>query len=420
MVRGVPPAPAPSAAAPAPAGRHVLSSVLLQRLTLWLAVFSSCVAFIEPSPFEVMFALLAVVFLVTRLSLPAALIPLLLTLGLYNLGGLIALVPFTHIPRSVMFIAISIYLAIACVIFAAIFAEDTRARLIVMERAWIAGGAIAAFAGVVGYFNIGGLGAIFTFNERASGTFKDPNVLGTYLTFPFVALVLGVALGDRPLSPFRLAALGLVTLGILLSFSRGAWGIAVGASGLAVLLAFLTSTSTVERARIIGMSMVGLALIVGLLTVALSFEEVRSLFEMRASLSQSYDVQSGGRFDNQIKSLPMLLERPNGFGPLRFSSIFPEDPHNVYINGFASYGWLGGFAYLAFSVLTVIVGVRCVATPSPFRREAIAVFATLAMLMLQGFTIDTDHWRHFYVLAGAIWGIHAAILLERLRRGPGR
>ena len=32
-------------------------------------------------------------------------------------------------------------------------------------------------------------------------------------------------------------------------------------------------------------------------------------------------------------------------GPLHFQKIFGQDPHNVYINAFASYGWLGGISY---------------------------------------------------------------------------
>jgi hypothetical protein len=28
--------------------------------------------------------------------------------------------------------------------------------------------------------------------------------------------------------------------------------------------------------------------------------------------------------------------------------------------------------------------------------------------MAEGFVIDTDHWRHFYLLLGMIWGLFAA------------
>ena len=63
----------------------------------------------------------------------------------------------------------------------------------------------------------------------------------------------------------------------------------------------------------------------------------------------------------------MLLDAPNGFGPLRFRWIFVEDPHNVYINAFASYGWLGGLAYLCLTAATCYAGWRLVFRPSPTR-----------------------------------------------------
>ncbi len=35
--------------------------------------------------------------------------------------------------------------------------------------------------------------------------------------------------------------------------------------------------------------------------------------------------------------------------------------------------------------------------------------ATFTVLSLQGIIIDTDHWRHFFLLLGLIWGFIAAI-----------
>jgi hypothetical protein len=37
--------------------------------------------------------------------------------------------------------------------------------------------------------------------------------------------------------------------------------------------------------------------------------------------------------------------------------------------------------------------------------------------ILQGFQIDTDHWRHFFLMLGAIWGmIIATQVWERTQR----
>ena len=37
----------------------------------------------------------------------------------------------------------------------------------------------------------------------------------------------------------------------------------------------------------------------------------------------------------------------------------------------------------------------------------IAAYSTFAVLALEGMIIDTDHWRHFFLLIGVIWGMIA-------------
>jgi O-antigen ligase len=106
-----------------------------------------------------------------------------------------------------------------------------------------------------------------------------------------------------------------------------------------------------------------------------------------------------------------------GFGPYEFHFIFPEDPHNTFLNAFASYGWLGGLSYFALVVISIWVACRTVFRASPHRDLAIPVFATLICLFLQGVQIDTDHWRHFYWLLGFMWGLFLAAELARQNEG---
>ena len=81
---------------------------------------------------------------------------------------------------------------------------------------------------------------------------------------------------------------------------------------------YLASDSARKRARIVGLALLAVLLAVAALLVALSFESIRSVFEIRASLEQSYDLGVTGRFGSQLRSIPLLLDEPNGFGPLRF------------------------------------------------------------------------------------------------------
>jgi len=40
----------------------------------------------------------------------------------------------------------------------------------------------------------------------------------------------------------------------------------------------------------------------------------------------------------------------------------------------------------------------------------IVTFATFFGEVAEGFVIDTDHWRHFFLLLGMVWGLAAATI----------
>jgi hypothetical protein len=103
-----------------------------------------------------------------------------------------------------------------------------------------------------------------------------------------------------------------------------------------------------------------------------------------------------------------LLDRPWGFGPLRFRLVFDLEPHNSYVGAFANNGWIGGFAWWSIVLLTCFIGFRLMIVGSPYRRLAQVFFPALLALLLQGFQIDVDHWRQLYFGFGAVWGLEVA------------
>ncbi len=376
---------------------------------LWLFVASGWLVVIEPAPYEYLFPLVFLAFLPGGLAASLLVAPMILFLSLYNAGGFLSALQVSHgAADSYMFVAISSYMAITAMFFA--FATTARAEETarVVRSAWVVAGVIAAINGLIGYFDIAGMGKYWAPIARAQGTFKDPNVLSTFLVPPAVFLVQDFMLGNTRRPLLKGLALLVIMGAIFLAFSRGAWAVAVGSFFLTVLITFATTTNAALRSRIVLMS-AGLAILAAiLLTVLLSIPQVRELFLDRFTLLKEYDAGETGRFANQLRSIPMLLERPNGFGPHQFGRIFGEDPHNVYINAFAAYGWLGGISYLLLTLTTIGIALRAILTPTPWRRHAIAFFAPLFMMMLQGIQIDTDHWRHFYLLLGMVWGLFAA------------
>jgi hypothetical protein len=393
--------------------------VALQHALLWLVGASGAIVFIEPSPYELATLAAAVIFFATGLRLRLVFIPLLLLLFLVNIGYSISAASLMEKPEVANWIATSWYMAVTVIFFAMVISEDTAARLDMLRRGLIVGALIAASAGIAGYFSlVPGGHDLLTLYERASGTFKDPNVLGAFLILPALFALQSVVSDDLRKSFRSTIALGVMALAILLAFSRAAWG------GLAITAVFmlalmvLTSQSRPQRSRIIVMSIVASVIVVMLIAALLSFDSIGEMFRQRASFDQSYDGGRFGRFGRHILGADMALDLPFGIGPLQFHNYFPEDTHNSYLNAFMSGGWIAGICYPALVFITVITGFRHVFVPVPWQRTYLAIFAAFLGTVGESFIIDTDHWRHFWMMLGAMWGMFAAA--QRYQRSVDR
>ncbi len=381
----------------------------LQRALVWLVGASGAIVFIEPSPYELMTLTAAVIFVATGLRLRLVFMPLLLLLVLLNVGYSIGAVPVMDTTGVANWIATSWYMAVTVMFFAMVVADDTAARLDMLRRGLIVGALIASTTAIAGYFNlVPGGHDLLTLYERARGTFKDPNVLGAFLILPALFALQSVV-SDRFGKSFRnTIALGIMALAILLAFSRAAWGGLVITSAFMLALMVLTSQSRQQRSRIIVMSLVAVVAVVLLLAVLLSFDSISEMFKQRASFDQSYDEGRFGRFGRHILGAQMALDVPFGIGPLQFHNYFPEDTHNSYLNAFMSGGWLAGVCYPALVFITVIMGFRHVFVRVPWQRAYLAIFSAFLGTVGESFVIDTDHWRHFWMMLGAMWGMFAA------------
>lgn len=385
----------------------------LQRLALWLLIASGWYVLMEPAPYELLFAVCLVFFLPSGLSVPRVTAPFIIFLTLYNIGGVASLAQILSDSKAVMFTVVSVYMAVTSMFLAFCVAADPMDRMAIIRNAYVFAGVLASIAGLIGYFNFGGMGAAWAPMQRAQGTFKDPNVLATFLIPPAIFLIQGFLLGTIKWRLVAGSALLIILAALFLAFSRGAWLSMAGAVMLLVGITFIVTPSLKLRMRIIVLVTLGTALLVALIAFLLSFEQVRMLFTERASLIQNYDAGETGRFGKQLNSIPLLLESPLGFGPVQFRNILGGDPHNVYLNAFASYGWLGGISYVLLILATLAASWKAIFTRTPWQHHAIAVFCPLFTTILQGIQIDTDHWRHFYLLLGVMWGLYAASVVYR-------
>jgi hypothetical protein len=386
-----------------------VSTESMRGFLLWLMGFAGAFVFIEPSPYEIVGLTSIFLFGLTGLSLRGALMPLALILILLNIGYAIAVVPVAGASKPVTWVLVSIFLAVTAVFYAAILSTNTQVRLEHLLRGYLAAALIASVAGIAAYFHLfGGLSDPFVLYGRARGTFNDPNVLGAFLVLPATLLFQRILIG-RPSAVVRNGALLLVLLaGLFLSFSRAAWGQFGLAAVVVMALGIVTARSASNRIRIVSIAVMGVVLGAIFLGALLSIHQVADLFNQRATLDQSYDVGHFGRFGRYVLGAQLGLERPFGIGPLQFSRFFGEDPHNSYLNAFMSGGWLSGFSYLTLTAITLAGATRFLRAATPWRSTYQVIYAAYLGVAVEGAIIDIDHWRHYFLILGVLWGLMVA------------
>ena len=383
---------------------------------LWLTGVSSALVFVDPSPYELLSFLAILAFAAGGLTLFPAMLPLAFLLILINVGYTVSASALLDQKNILIWIAASWYLAVTAIFFAIMLAANTEARVVSLMRGCLAAGVIAALAGVAGYFRLVPGASELLLYDRARGTFKDPNVFGAFLVLPAL-LALQMLVAGRLGTAFRgFCLFGLFAVGILLSFSRAAWGLLVFTGALFLALTFLTTPSANQRLRIVLIATAGVAAVALLLSALLSIDAVASLLKQRLSFDQDYDVGHMGRFGRHSLGALLALDLPLGIGPLQFSKIFPEDPHNSYLNAFMSGGWIAGVTYPTLVLLTLGFGLRYLFVRTPWQPIMIVIYSAYTGMMVESFIIDTDHWRHVFLLLGALWGLIVATRMSLKRQ----
>ncbi len=218
--------------------------------------------------------------------------------------------------KTIQYTGTSVYLAIAAIVFACLFSNNSMSRLATMRVAYTLSALMAAFAGISGYFGLfPGAEQLFAPFGRALGMFKDPNVFGPFLIWPTLFIVYRMLTRDIRLTDLVVCAILLFSL--LLSFSRGAWFHFAVSSVALVGLGFLTAPNQRVRLRIVALGALSLLALAGLLALLLSFDSIGEMFRERAQLIQSYDVGEGGRFRLQELALGIRTEFPERHGAVR-------------------------------------------------------------------------------------------------------
>ncbi|KKB80997.1 hypothetical protein VW35_02155 [Devosia soli] len=378
-------------------------------VALW--IFAGGIVLIEPSPYEVMFLLVLPVAIVAGLGLYRSTFGLLAILMCFTPFALIACLQVRIAPLNdaLIFTAVTIFLLLTSYFVANYVAEATEKRFRVIMGAYTVIAVILSIIGTLAYLRIMPGADFFLRYDRAKATFKDPNVYAPFLVLPAMFALQRVLLGRAWQAVFAAGVYLVLFVGVFVSFSRGGWGHFAASSIITLALVFMLESNARDKVRILMMTLIGAGLLVVALGGLLSMPQVGRFFEQRAS-SQNYDTGETGRFGRQGYALELAIDHPLGIGPGEFSRMrIVEEPHNVYMSVLHVYGWGGGLMYYILVALTLWKGVGTVLRPSPYRLMAIPVLATFSMVVAESAIIDSDHWRHFYLLIGLIWGLSTAI-----------
>ena len=376
---------------------------LISSAAVAFGVFLSGFVINEPAPYELYMVGLIAISALFGLRISRTLAPLVALLVLFNIGGMISMSQMSDLMSTPLYLAVSLFLAFTAVFFAAI--TEMRPGLYpVIFRTYVAAAVATALLGILGYFHAVPGAEMFTKYERAAGAFQDPNVFGPFLVLPGIYLLYRLLTGSLSKMPLYIVPLLIIVGGIFFSFSRGAWGL-FGVSAILLTGAlFLQSAGGSFRLRIAMMSIVAFVLLAIALLVALQIPTVAELFTVRAQLVQDYDGARLGRFARYGIGFLLAMERPLGIGPLVFGQIYGEDTHNIWLKALLDYGWLGFAAYFTLIVWTLAAGFRVLFRKRPWQPFTLCAYVVLVDHVALGLIIDTDHWRHFYMLLGLVWG----------------
>jgi O-antigen ligase len=355
------------------------------------------IVFFEPAPADLVFFVVVAVALVTgRFSLRRVPPVVVGIIGLFLALNLLSAVEVVDVARATTFFATTVYVAVLGLWITGWVTNPRRAKL--AAGGYLFAAVAACVLGLLALFLAIPARDLIVAQGRVIALFKDPNVFG-----PFV-IPAALILVEEILSPrlFRLrrllkgVLLLILTLGVFFSYSRGAW--ANLAVGVGVVLTVLALRRRGGRKVVPALCLVLVAalLVAGTVTVSGSGD-----FLVERAQIQTYDAD---RFRAWVAGLEPAQRYPFGVGPGQFEQIASISAHSLYIRVFAEQGLPGVLAIAALMTFTLVAALgNAAAGRSTYGIGSAALLGAWCGLLVNGFVIDTLHWRHLWVVAALIW-----------------
>ncbi len=367
--------------------------------TLALAFALLGVVIVEPAPVDLVFGLLiAASYAIGHVS-PRVPVFIGIPMAIYAVVSLVSLLDAQDTHRALRFELITLYMLVLAVWLSWAFRRPEWVTT-AMKTYILVAIFSAVLAPIALYAPIpASAKSLMTFGgERAKGLFKDPNVYSPFLV-P-AAIILLEELTARRLLAWRRStvalAFALISVAIVIAYSRAGWLNYIIGIGTLVAVQAARSGGLRRASRSVGMLVLGGLVGLGFLwtTGSLAFLQERSHL-------QTYDQQ---RFANQSNAIGDVTRHVFGYGPGQSEVRLPLSTHETFVRAAFEQGLLG-----IASLGLVFAGTLVCAFVLVRRRRYIHGVGTAALLgiwlgqAVNGFFVDTMHWRHLWIFAGLIW-----------------
>jgi O-antigen ligase len=372
-------------------------AVIRYHAAVALGVVLLGVVVVEPAPSDaVFFVVIAVAMATGRFHVRDVPTPVLGLLAVFAALNLMSAVQVADPERAAVYFTITLSLMVLGVWLPGYVTSRGRARLLV--RAYLGAALTSAGAGVLAVLMPVPGDELFAEGGRAQALFQDPNVFGPFLV-PAVLVVVEEILQPRLLSarlPTKALTLAVLALGVLFSYSRGAW------LNLAVALAVMGVILTLRRGgarralALIAVAVAAAAVTAGIVAATGSVD-----FLAERARPQAYDIE---RFSGQRAGLRPAQRYPFGAGPGQFESVAGISAHSTYARALGEQGFPGLLVVLALFALTLRFAVGNASRGrSTHGIGSAALLAAWCGLLASSAFVDTLHWRHLWLVAALIW-----------------
>ncbi len=363
---------------------------------LFITMSVSFIVVVEPSPYDllmVLFMFLGLLFSVFVYNSMLA-TPFLLVL-IFILSNLISSYFSINYSSAAFYFAITFYLALSWFGFVCTAGRFQLRFVETVLNGYLIAACLSVLIGVLAYVQLIPFSDYFLYYDRVKATFKDPNVFGPFLVAPALYALYKADSFNGISKLVFFGAFLFLSVGVLLSFSRAAWGNEV----LAVFVYLLCFSSVPLKKRLVTLFLFFIAGLPVLFYLANS-PLIEGLLQQRLSL-QGYDQE---RFSTQREAFETGIANPLGIGPGQSEERFALAPHSLYARLFTENGLLGFGSFLAFMMLSLYQSFKNILLSEPIHKGIyVVIFATLTGLVFNSIFIDTLHWRHFWLMLGLAW-----------------